>query len=137
MAKQVSSIHELARNGDVEGVAAAIERDPACVHEVVDLNWTALHVAAAQGVNSTAQHAEIARLLIEAGADVHARDVAGQTPLHQVAVNGSAEALGVARALLEGGADVQVKNALGLDCMEQVVHGGEVRELLRGAATGG
>ena len=62
MAKQVS-IHELARKGDVEGVAAAIERDPACVHEVADLNWTPLHVVAAQGVDSTRRD----RALIDRG----------------------------------------------------------------------
>lgn len=134
MAKKFS-IHELARAGDVEGVAAAIERDPAaCIHEVEENDWTPLHVVAAQGVDSTARHAAIATMLIEAGADVHARDVAGQTPLHLVAVNGSAEALPVAQVLLAGGADVREQNALGLDCLEQVVHGGEVRELLRGAA---
>ncbi len=43
---------------------------------------TALHAAAAGG------HAEVARRLVEAGADVDAADEAGRTPLHLVASTG-------------------------------------------------
>ena len=94
---------------------------------------TPLHVAAAQGTKATENHAEIVTMLIRAGADVHARDIAEQTPLHLIGANGAVESIPVARALLDGGASVHEENRLGMDCTF-VLHGAEVRELLRGAA---
>jgi ankyrin repeat protein len=57
---------------------------------------TPLHSAAA------GRHLEIARLLVDAGADVNARSGEGFTPLHSAAQNGQAE---LVRLLLNYGAD--------------------------------
>ncbi len=49
-----------------------------------------------------ANHADIVRVLLAAGANANVRDSARYTPLHRAAANGNAE---IARLLLEGGAD--------------------------------
>jgi len=61
------------------------------------LNYTPLHYAAKHG------HVEIARLLIEKGADVNALGCLDKTPLHYAALWGHFE---IARLLIEKGADV-------------------------------
>jgi len=65
---------------------------------------TPLHVAAEKG------HVEIAKLLLEHGADPNARDMYGATPLHLAAYWGR---LDVAKLLLEHGADPNAKEKLG------------------------
>ena len=54
----------------------------------------------------------IARLLLEAGADVNLRNDHGSTPLHSVAAMPPA-GNAVASALLERGADVNARNDFG------------------------
>lgn len=49
-----------------------------------------------------ANHADVVRVLLAAGANANVRDSARYTPLHKAAANGNAE---IARLLLEGGAD--------------------------------
>ena len=49
--------------------------------------------------------------LIDQGADLHAKDNYGCTPLHLACVNGHAE---VVKALLEKGADVHAKDSHGM-----------------------
>jgi len=76
--------------------------------------WTVLMVAAANG------HTEVARLLIEAGADVHAktevkdisraRRYGGWTPLLLAARNGHTETI---KLLIETGADIDAQNNMG------------------------
>lgn len=65
---------------------------------------TALYLAARGG------HAEVARVLVEAGADVNIPQRRGLTPLHTAVLNGHAE---VARVLVEAGADVNARTEAG------------------------
>lgn len=74
---------------------------------------TALHVAADGGAPA------IAALLLEAGADVHARDSLGRTPLHVAAENGCAA---VAKLLLAAGADPKATNASGATAYQIARH---------------
>lgn len=60
----------------------------------------ALHAAAAGRAQA------VAKLLLDAGADVNARQHGGWTPLHSVAQNGDVE---FARILTDAGADVNVR----------------------------
>ena len=55
-------------------------------------------------------HTEIVALLLEAGADVNARNQDGGTPLHSAAFLGQYEA---AKLLLENGADINIRNGDG------------------------
>ena len=55
-------------------------------------------------------HTEIVALLLEAGADVNARNRDGGTPLHSAAFLGQYEA---AKLLLENGADINIRNGDG------------------------
>lgn len=62
---------------------------------------TPLHSAAA------GRHADVVRILLEAGADVHVRQQGGWTPLHSAAQNGDLDSV---RLLLVAGADPTVGN---------------------------
>jgi ankyrin repeat protein len=63
--------------------------------------WTPLHAASAYG------HVEVARVLIEQGVDMAARNDEGYTPLHVASRNGHVD---VARFLVEHGADMLVRD---------------------------
>ena len=65
---------------------------------------TALHLAARRG------YAEIARFLLDNGADVNARDKRKSTPLHEASTEGHAE---VVRVLMEHGVDITARNDAG------------------------
>ena len=64
-------------------------------------NETSLHLAAQKG------HVDVAKVLVENGADVNAIDGFGQTTLHLAAFYGHVD---VAKVLVENGADVNAVN---------------------------
>jgi len=129
---QLDPIHEAARQGDVEAVRRLLEARPELLH-ARDLNgWTPLHWAADRGrAELTAlllergadpdhvagnrtrplhlvKDAESARLLIGAGADVHAPSRSG-TPIHRAAVRGRPD---VVLALLEARAFLDMEELI-------------------------
>jgi hypothetical protein len=63
--------------------------------------WTPLHYAAYNG------HVEIARLLLQNGADLNAKDRYGSSPLHLSAEQGSVDIL---HLLVENGADLEAQD---------------------------
>jgi hypothetical protein len=67
-----------------------------------DTEETPLHLSSRRG------HVEIARLLLEHGADANALDVKNRTPLHSVSGLGR---VGAARVLLEHGVDAKARDA--------------------------
>lgn len=89
-----------------KGAITLIEKIPAntrgSVFDVTDY-WgrTALHYAAEHG------YEDLAKLLIEKGANVNAVDAKGDTPLHLAALRGKSD---VAKLLLDHGADVTIKS---------------------------
>lgn len=95
-----SPVADAAMEGDVEGIQTLL-RSGADVNEPQPDGMTALHWAADRNDD------EVARLLLEAGADVTARTRIGEyTPLLVASRKGHAE---VIRVLLEGGADVDLR----------------------------
>ena len=68
---------------------------------------TPMHVAAAAG------HADILSLLLEYGAEVDGRGIAGQTPLHRTSENGKREAALCLLRLLDCGADINARDNIG------------------------
>jgi ankyrin repeat protein len=97
---QASEIHDAITAGDLERVAAVIERDPGQVNARDESGRTPLHLAA-RGTS-----AEVLALLVARGADLGALDANGIAPLHVLAQRGNADGI---RLLLDRGADVDVK----------------------------
>ncbi|MDA7520608.1 ankyrin repeat domain-containing protein, partial [bacterium] len=127
-------IHDAAKNGDLAGVQAELDKGVDVNAKNVDgetpLHWTA-----------SAGHKEIAELLIANGADVNAKNVDGQTPL-DVAVDwfndeladllrkvGHIEAV---KQHLAAGTDVNAKGEYGYTPLHEVAWWGytEIAELL-------
>lgn len=102
-----------AQESDFASLAAASEQGQAAVRELLDRG--ADPNARRNGSGETPLHwvedAEIAGLLIEAGADANVRDEQGETPLH-AAVRGQKDDALIAR-LVAGGADESARDALG------------------------
>jgi ankyrin repeat protein len=65
------------------------------------INRTALHHAAKYG------HVEVAKLLLDRGAKIEAKDINDLTPLHLAASNGYLE---VDKLLFDRGADIEAKD---------------------------
>ncbi len=69
------SLFEAAAAGDADAVRARLGEEGVDVARVDELGYTALHHAA------QSRSAETAKLLLEAGADLHAKDAQGRTPV--------------------------------------------------------
>jgi ankyrin repeat protein len=100
-----------ARDGAIAAVRELLERDPALVGATDVHRKTPLHLAAEH------DHAEVARLLIEAGADIEAWTAWGATPLEWAGVLGSR---GAGDVLLAHGARLTLASAAGLGLLDAV-----------------
>jgi ankyrin repeat protein len=97
-ARDEIGINNRIRKGDLEGVKALVAADLGWARRVTDSGAnTSLHVAAVYG------QTEIAKLLLESGADLLAVNSDRQTPLHRAAASGKIETV---TFLLDKGADV-------------------------------
>jgi uncharacterized protein len=94
-------LHLSAHFGHTDAVRALLNKgEKADAASTNAMRNTALHAAAAGRAPA------VARLLLDAGADVNARQSGGWTPLHSAAQSGNVE---FARVLVEAGADVSVR----------------------------
>ena len=99
-------LYEAAAVGTAEQVAAMLRTDPAAARATSPLGWSALHYAAFAGNVATA------RVLLDAGADLHMRAKTRfrNTPLQVALLTGE---YGTAKLLLERGADPLDRQAEG------------------------
>ncbi|QGJ70565.1 Hypothetical protein PBC10988_22620 [Planctomycetales bacterium 10988] len=106
--REPTSIFEAIAQGRLHWVEQFIEQDPECVHSFSSKGQghvdQPLHWAACQG-----QH-EICQVLLDAGADVNAKDEDGLTPLHCAARQGHAVVAGL---LIAHGADLEKSDDTG------------------------
>ena len=104
----------LGRNGEVE---RGLRADPAAIERWSEDGFTPLHYAAFFG------HGEVARRLVEAGADVdaEARNPSRVRPLHSAVARGDVE---ICRMLLRAGADPDRRQQGGFTAlMSAALHG--------------
>jgi ankyrin repeat protein len=100
-----------AKDGDAAAVRELLARDPGLVGAVDVHRKTPLHLAAEH------DHAEVAELLLEAGADVEAWTNWGATPLEWAGVLGSRRAGDI---LLAHGARLTLASAAGLGLLDEL-----------------
>ena len=105
------SILDAARDGDAATVRELLSRDPGLVGAVDAHRKTPLHLAAEH------DHPEVAKVLIEAGADLEAWTTWGTTPLEWAGVLGSRRAGDV---LVAHGARLTLGAAAGLGMLDAV-----------------
>ena len=94
--------------GHTETVRYLVGLKDVDVNRVVDSGSTALHWASRQN------HPEVVQLLIDAGADIAAKDGKGRSPLHKPSMSGH---LDVLKTLVKAGADVSVTDNEGVTCL--------------------
>ena len=90
-----------AAEGDLEALGEAIRNEPEKINGINQNGRTALMIAAYEG------HLGTVRALIEAGADIHLKDMKGHTALFRTAYEGR---MGTAKLLIEAGADVDARS---------------------------
>jgi ankyrin repeat protein len=103
------SLFEASALGLADRASARLDEDPDLVNSYSHDGWTPLHLAAFFG------REEVARLLLERGADVNARSrserfARANTPLHAAAANSQTA---VAEMLIARGADVNAQDGHG------------------------
>lgn len=114
--------------GDTAEIRRQLARDPALAHAWADFGWSALHLAAFSGAPAAVQ------LLLERGADVHARsrNKFKNTPLQAALLAGQ---IATAQILLAHGADPLIRQAHGFTPLHEVALLGrrDLVDLLLGA----
>jgi uncharacterized protein len=100
----VRTIHQLAHEGRLAQVRSILEEDSSATHKLDSFEEHPLHTACRAG------RTRIAKLLLDAGADLNARGQHGMTPLHHAVRSYSP---GLVRLLLEKGADASTEDDFG------------------------
>lgn len=92
-----AEIHDAVNENDPARVAALLDSDPSLLELRDEQEMTPLNLAALNG------NAEIARLLIERGADIHSGDADNSQPIHCAAISGNVP---IIEMLLRAGANI-------------------------------
>lgn len=106
------------RNGNTEGVAQAIVRNPELVRAMDQRGFTPLILA------SYYDRGAVVKLLLDHGAEVDEKDASGNTALMGACFKGYAE---MVQLLLERGAKVNGTNAMGGSCLIYAVTFNRIR----------
>ena len=84
-------------------------------------NYTSLHFAVKE------KHADVVQVLIDAGADIQAKDCDGRSPLHVACGSGP---LAIVKMLIEAGADIRATDSDRTTCLLLASHDGQT-EIVR------
>lgn len=127
----MSKIHRFVEEGNASGVLSIIAKTPEALDKILSKAQPdqPLHLAAWQN------ESEIARILIDKGADINARGDNNRAPLHYAAQHGSID---VAKILVDSGADLNLQDAGGFTSLISALRGRQpsclkVAQLLRSA----
>jgi ankyrin repeat protein len=112
-------VFEAAAVGRIERVRELLESDPALVSAFSPDGFTPLHLAAFFG------HPDIARLLVERGADTQA---VARNPMHVMPLHSAAAArqFEIAKLLVDRGADVNASQERGFTPLHEAAQNGDV-----------
>ncbi|CDJ38895.1 acyl-CoA-binding protein, putative [Eimeria tenella] len=97
----------LVAEGNFDAAVGALLKDSSLVYITGEGGMTGLHFAADRG------HANIAKMLIECGAELDCQDDWGETPLHVALAAGQQE---LASMLIRAGANTYIRNKEGKSC---------------------
>jgi ankyrin repeat protein len=126
--KKKTPLHSAASNGDLKMVQTLLGYD-ADVNAQDDYGWTPIHAVShgfslSFAIYSGAQSfPDVARFLLEHGADVNGRTVGDSTPLHEAVKHRTVE---VMRVLLEHGANVGAEDKYGKTPLHEAAQYGRV-----------
>lgn len=104
-------IHDAVKSGDLDKVKTFINENSLLVNVKDNQNNSPLHIAAVKG------YKEIAKLLIEKGANLEAKNMYGNTPLLDASRIGSANMI---RFLIESGANINALDKYGTSIIARV-----------------
>jgi uncharacterized protein len=123
MRADIHNVTQAAARGDAHAVSALLQKDRALANVTGDGGWAPLHLAAKGG------HANVAKLLLEHGANVHLRanNRLESRPLHTAAASGQAK---VAEVLLDHKANVNSSQRGGVTALHLAAENGDL-ELVR------
>jgi ankyrin repeat protein len=116
----MSALQHAAYDGDLDGVVAALT-EGSLVDARDDGNWTALHWVVDMGAAGGPRD-KIIEALLDAGADIEARDLEGSTPIMVACRSGSGD---LARQLARSGADIGTRNSKGWTTLMEAAAAGD------------
>jgi ankyrin repeat protein len=111
--QQLDSFFDAIESGNLDKISEMIEQQPALVSARSESGRTPLHWV--MFCEQEELQMSIASLLLSKGADVHAQDERGWTPLHEAAYNSTPK---IVAFLLSHGAEVNVKDKRGMTPLE-------------------
>jgi ankyrin repeat protein len=124
-AKKYINVFEAIQKGDLSAVKAFMKKDPGAVNRLVPLGSRMvlpLHEAL------LTKHRDIALWLIGEGADVNAKDDAGETPLESAILYSDKDMVAL---LIDRGADVNLQGMAGFSPLERACTGNERIDVVR------